>query len=126
MKPVFKCDYCDKMGTEEEIREHEPVCTDNYDRKSCYTCVYKKTRVKDGKWFFECEANEKIPEGKIFEFCKKYERKEKRAIIKSFEIEGFYDLGEAWHEAVELAIDKCEDDERIESIKLISDQGVEI
>jgi hypothetical protein len=65
------------MGTEEEIREHEPNCMNNYDKKSCYTCANKKTRVKDGKWFFECEAGEEIPEGKIFEFCKKYERKEK-------------------------------------------------
>ena len=37
MKPVFKCDYCQFMGTEEEVSEHEPKCFDNYDRRSCYT-----------------------------------------------------------------------------------------
>lgn len=83
MKPVFKCDYCSKMGTEEEIREHEPVCTDNYDRKNCYTCVHKKTRCKDNisekkvTWIYECKAGNEIPEGKIFEFCPQYERREK-------------------------------------------------
>lgn len=88
MKPVFKCDYCSKMGTEEEIEEHEPKCTDNYDRRSCYTCVHKKIcRVVDkdvddiinGKALivYGCRLGKEIPEGKIFEFCPSYERDEK-------------------------------------------------
>lgn len=75
MKPVFKCDYCSKMGTEEEIREHEPKCFDNYDRRSCFTCVHKRT--KNGTWYYECEKGIEIPEGKLIEFCPSYERKEK-------------------------------------------------
>lgn len=81
MKPVFKCDYCSKMGTEEEIREHEPICTDNYDRKSCYTCVHKRTKcshdIKKDKamYLYKCELGKEIPEGKLLEFCDKYERK---------------------------------------------------
>lgn len=77
MRPVFKCDYCKFMGTEEEVREHEPKCMDNYDRKSCYTCVHKKLRAEDGGYLYECKANREIPEGKIFEFCPQYERKER-------------------------------------------------
>ena len=77
MKPVFKCDYCSQMGTEEEIREHEPQCMDNYDRKSCYTCVHKKLIVKDKEWGYECKAGKELPMGKIFEFCPLYQRKEK-------------------------------------------------
>ena len=77
MKPVFKCDYCNKMGTKEEIREHEPKCTDNYDRNSCFTCAHKRTKCNSGNWFFECEAGKEIPQGSIIEFCPKYERKEK-------------------------------------------------
>ena len=77
MKPVFKCDYCDKMGTEEEISEHEPKCYDNYDRKSCFTCIHKRTKSKNNDWVYECEAGIDIPEGKFFEFCSKYEHKEK-------------------------------------------------
>lgn len=77
MKPVFKCDYCDQMGTEEEIRDHELICTDNYTMRSCYTCRHKKIRFADGKMLFKCEAGEEIPEGKFIEFCKKYERREK-------------------------------------------------
>lgn len=74
MKPVFKCDYCSKMGTEEEIREHEPKCFDNYDRRSCFTCVHK-TFNKDCN--YECKVGVEIPKGKLIEFCNSYEKKEK-------------------------------------------------
>lgn len=81
MKPVFKCDYCSKMGTEEEIKEHEPKCVDNYDRKSCYTCVHKMTKPNGRQWHYECKVGNEIPEGKIFEFCPQHERKEKAETI---------------------------------------------
>lgn len=79
MKSVFKCDYCKFMGTEEEVREHEPKCFDNYDRRSCFTCIHKKYKsgTKLGDCFYECKAGIEIPEGKLFEFCGSYERKEK-------------------------------------------------
>lgn len=76
MKPVFKCDYCKFMGTEEEVMEHEPQCTDNYDRKSCYTCAHKQLTPNAKQWCYECKIGNKIPEGKIFEFCPKYEKRE--------------------------------------------------
>lgn len=75
MKPVFKCDYCDKIGPEDEIREHEPICMANYDRKSCHTCVHKKLKVKDKECIYMCKLDKEIPEGKFFEFCDSYERK---------------------------------------------------
>lgn len=83
MKPVFKCDYCAKMGTEEEIKEHEPICTDNYDRRSCYTCEHKSVKMtsRDGKWCYECKVGKEIPEGKIFEFCESHKRKEKSEVV---------------------------------------------
>lgn len=78
MKQVFKCDYCKFMGTEEEVKEHEPICIDNYDRKSCYTCQHKgKLSMVNGLIKYECCKEIDIPEGKIFEFCNSYERKEK-------------------------------------------------
>lgn len=78
MKPAFKCDYCSKMGTKEEIREHEPKCFDNYDRRSCYTCKHKvlKSVVKNCCGY-ECKVGVEIPEGKLIEFCDSYERKER-------------------------------------------------
>lgn len=76
MKPVFKCDYCNFMGIEEEVKKHEITCTDNYDKKSCYTCKYRKTKFTDGSMTFNCEVVD-IPEGKFLEFCDSYERKEK-------------------------------------------------
>jgi hypothetical protein len=80
MKPVFKCDYCSKMGTEEEIREHEPKCFDNYDRRSCFTCTHKILKPK----CYECDIGIEIPEGKIFEFCESYERKEESKLTNPF------------------------------------------
>lgn len=83
MKPVFKCDYCNFMDIEEKVKEHELNCQDNYDRKSCYTCVHKKLNCSHAiekdkvTWIYECKLGKEIPFGKIFEFCPQYERKEK-------------------------------------------------
>ena len=82
MKPVYKCDYCSFMGTEDEVKEHEPKCTENYDMRSCYTCknrgrvIFKKEDdiniVK-----YECDAGKDVPHGYIMKNCDLYERKEK-------------------------------------------------
>ena len=37
MKAIYRCEYCDVTGTEEEIREHEEGCFKNYNKKSCLT-----------------------------------------------------------------------------------------
>ena len=63
MKPVYKCEYCDKMGTKEEIKEHEEQCYYNYDRKSCWTC---KHRDPKSLMRFKCLLEKEIPEN----FCK--------------------------------------------------------
>lgn len=83
MKPAFVCDYCSKIGTEEEIRKHEPVCMDNYDRRSCCTCTHKKSKFKNNRIIYECEIGREIPEGKMLEFCEFYERKEKNPLLNS-------------------------------------------
>ena len=78
MKSVFKCDYCKFMGTEEEVKEHELNCMDNYDRRSCYTCKHRgKLSMVNKLVKYECGKDIDVPEGKIFEFCPQYERKEK-------------------------------------------------
>ena len=84
MKPVFKCDYCSKMGTEEEIKKHEPISMDNYDRKSCHTCIHRNLKIKDEKWYYECKTGIEIPMEKIFEFCPSYERKENNYPLTMF------------------------------------------
>lgn len=40
MKEVFKCDYCNYIGTKEEVKEHERKCLSNPDVKCCYNCQY--------------------------------------------------------------------------------------
>ena len=73
MKPVFKCDYCDFMGTEQDVKKHEVECPENFTRRSCYTCQH----VGFKSLGYVCGAGKEIPDGKIFEFCPKYVRKEK-------------------------------------------------
>lgn len=74
MKPVFKCDYCNFMDTEDKVKEHELACIENYDRKSCWTCRHRGNKSLKQ---FSCACGQEIPENKIFEFCPQYERKEK-------------------------------------------------
>lgn len=74
MKPVFKCEYCTFMGTEDEVRKHEPECFDNYDRRSCLTCKHKGYKSIHQ---IKCACGREIPEDKILEFCPQYERREK-------------------------------------------------
>ena len=82
MKPVYKCDYCSFMGTEEEVRDHEPLCMENYDMKSCYTCKNRgDITMEDRKIKYECQAGRDIPAGNIYQNCNFYDRKEKKESI---------------------------------------------
>lgn len=82
MKPVYKCDYCSFMGTEEEVRNHEPLCHENYDMKSCWTCKNRgKMTMEDKLIKYECEAEKDIPAGNIIVHCERYEYKGKAESI---------------------------------------------
>lgn len=80
MKPAFKCDYCNFIGTEDEVREHEEKCTNNYDRRSCLTCKnqdgFKSIDIKNNEVIYDCKAGKEIPPNQIFDFCPLYERGE--------------------------------------------------
>lgn len=78
MKPVFKCDHCDFMGTEEEVKRHEPICRNNYDVRGCYTCKHRGElkSVEDG-FKYECYNGKEIPINSIYQFCEKYDEKER-------------------------------------------------
>lgn len=57
----------------------------------------------------------------MFIFEAKIERcGKKNHVKKSVEIEEFYTLREAWHNAIESSIQNLADDERITSIELIA------
>lgn len=73
MKPVYRCDYCDHMGTEEDLMTHEETCFWNYKRKSCRTC--KHVDFKFAK--YKCLKGVEIPDGCIMERCSEYEWDEK-------------------------------------------------
>ena len=70
MKAIFRCEYCDQMGTAEEIEKHEGECIHNRTKRSCLTCKHK---VVASMPKCECALNVDIPDGKYFEQCKKYE-----------------------------------------------------
>lgn len=74
MKPVYRCEYCDHIGTEDEVREHEINCLWNYDRKSCRTCKHKDPK---SLMHYKCLLGTEIKEGCLIEFCGKYEWDEK-------------------------------------------------
>ena len=78
MKPVFKCEYCDFMSTEDKVKKHEIECMDNYTRRSCFTCKHKG--YQNAKQL-KCACGIEIPENKIWEFCSKYERREKEETL---------------------------------------------
>jgi hypothetical protein len=40
MKQVWKCDFCDKTGYENEINIHEPECINNPKLKLCWSCDF--------------------------------------------------------------------------------------
>lgn len=73
MKPVYKCDYCNFMGTKEVVEKHEPECWDNYDMRSCFTCEHRDFEGLA----FKCDAGIEIPENHVYKFCESYERKER-------------------------------------------------
>ena len=86
MKPVFKCEYCTFMGTEDEVYKHEEEeCLDNYTKKSCTTCNHKETyfpkEMRRLTMCYKCKCGIEIPEGKMMVNCKSYERKKKNDFV---------------------------------------------
>jgi hypothetical protein len=71
MKALYKCDYCEYTGTEDEVRKHESECIHNHNKRGCYTCKYKK-----GYFVIECTNGKEVPEGKYITYCPSYEVKE--------------------------------------------------
>ena len=72
MKVLYRCEYCNETGTEEEITEHETTCLSNYTKKSCFTCKHRS-----GFTAMTCGNGKEIPKGKFFEQCSDYEWDEK-------------------------------------------------
>ncbi len=52
MKPIYRCDFCGILDTEDKMREHEAVCNYNPLNKTCYTC---KHYYRKGNGWQKCE-----------------------------------------------------------------------
>ena len=70
MRPIYRCEYCDFTGTEEEELTHEEKCIKNYNKKSCFTCKHCET---DGIKSVKCKLGTEIAEDKYYENCPKHE-----------------------------------------------------
>ena len=70
MKPIYRCEYCDFTGIEEEVLKHEEECPKNYNKKSCLTCKHCWT---DGIRTIGCKNGKEIPEEQMYENCSIHE-----------------------------------------------------
>jgi hypothetical protein len=80
MKPLFRCDYCDKIDTEDVIAKHELECINNYNNHSCYTC---KHLGKLGVTEVGCRVGKAIAKGCILQNCDSWEWDEKDRTTKN-------------------------------------------
>lgn len=72
MKPLYKCDFCDMTGTEENVYIHEATCINNPKRKSCQYCTNKKTKFINGSGItYLCDFKD-IPEEQQYINCDKF------------------------------------------------------
>lgn len=69
MKQVYRCEYCDHMGAEEDVIRHEQECIWNRDKRTCATCK----KCDRGFLKYECNDDKEIPDGQMFVNCDKYE-----------------------------------------------------
>ena len=73
MKQLFRCEYCDKIGTAEQIAAHEKECMYNHHKRSCWTCKHAEMCLLTVK----CKVDVEIPKDKYIENCTNYEWDEK-------------------------------------------------
>ena len=69
MKQIFRCEYCDHIGTKENVLKHEEECIWNKNKRTCTTCK----KCDRGFLKYKCKDGNEIPDGKMFVNCDKYE-----------------------------------------------------
>lgn len=68
MKQVYRCEYCDHMGTLEDMLKHEESCLWNKDKRTCATCKKCSRLILN----YKCNDGKEIPDGQMFVNCDKY------------------------------------------------------
>lgn len=79
MSPVYKCDFCNYIGTAEAVEAHEKVCKYNPTVKHCYTCVHCTLRPGCFAELTECSLNDVVRSGLLE--CPVYEQGQPTRII---------------------------------------------
>lgn len=67
MKPIFRCEYCEQMGTEKEISEHELKCQKNPENRSCMSCANASGMTR-----IICSLGKEIPAFNCIIHCADY------------------------------------------------------
>lgn len=68
MISLYKCDYCNFIGSEEEVYKHENICEHNPSRLNCSSCQYSSFKtMKQYKCTLRPERE--IPENQEFINC---------------------------------------------------------
>ena len=81
MKPVFRCEYCNFMGIEEVVKEHEKTCSYNASQRDCESCkhanLFKHINFNNpSKNKIECEKGKDVPIGQKFINCDLHEKRD--------------------------------------------------
>ena len=79
MKQIFKCEYCNFMGIEEVVKEHEKICSYNGVHKDCESCKYASldfSSIVKNTVSFVCKKGKTIPEGKKLLNCDLHETRD--------------------------------------------------
>jgi len=68
------CDFCKRVGTKNEIKDHEDCCVFNLKNKTCYTCKYsiEKGALYSG-FYKDCKINLNFEYAKDNGNCKGWE-----------------------------------------------------
>lgn len=75
IKPLYRCDYCDFVGTEREVLKHENSCI--YKIRSCEKCANVMVRydINTNMAYYCCKCGKyiKIKDG-FNKYCDKFEK----------------------------------------------------
>lgn len=69
MVALYRCSYCDFIGSMEEVAAHEVECFKNPNNRGCMTCAHCSKMMT----YVKCKKGKEIEEGKYIQQCPLYE-----------------------------------------------------
>lgn len=75
MYAIYHCEHCEFTGKKDDVKKHETECPINVNKKTCYTCKYRKGFTFLGR--FKCQKGTELPENSFMKYCSNWELSEK-------------------------------------------------